>query len=209
MQQKGVPNDLYNYHLQYLVKKGLVTKEGEGYALSPIGMRYVADAHAASDAFNSYFKINVILIVSRVVDGKVEILNQVRKSHPSYGKVGAPGGVVLKEEPVEAAASRKLREETGLEATFKHVGMERRIMYRDGDLFSDLLFPLCYANACTGELLVDTEFGHNTWVPIDEAIENESALYDSIPSIITVLRAIQDGPIERMSYFFVENTQGL
>jgi ADP-ribose pyrophosphatase YjhB (NUDIX family) len=207
MQPEKVPNDLYNYHLQFLVKKGFITKSGQGYSLSETGIWHVADPYPANDAITSLFKINVITIVSRVVDGKIEILNQIRKSNPSYGKVGVMGGVVLKGELIEPAATRKLKQETGLDAKFKLIACERRVMYKDGELFSDVLFPIAYADRYSGDLKNDSDFGHNMWVPINEAIKNESAKYDSIASIKKVLLTIKDKKIKKLPFFFEETIQ--
>lgn len=207
LQPEKVPNDLFNYHLQYLVKKEFVTKSDDGYALSERGVKHVADPYPTNNAITSLFKINVITVVSRIVDGKIEILNQERTSNPSYGKVGIPGGVVLKGELIEPAASRKLKQETGLDADFKLVGCERRIMYKSGELFSDVMFPIAYSDECDGELLEKTEFGKNKWVPIDEAIKNESVEFDSIKGIVTVLEAIRLGNMQKLPFFFEEEIQ--
>lgn len=202
-----VPNDLFNYHLQYLVKKDFVTKNDSSYSLSPQGIKYVADPFTTDTSISSLFKVNVITIVSRVHDGELQILNQLRTSNPSYGKIGVMGGVVRKGELIEAAATRKLQDETGLIASFKILGCERRIMYKDSELFSDVLFPIAYADAHSGELLFETKFGRNVWVPIDQAIQNESAEFDSIRSITHVLRAIKDNTVRTMPYFFNEEIQ--
>ncbi len=90
LQPEKIPNDLFNYHLQYLVKKEFINKSDEGYSLSTKGIKHVADPYPTNDAITSLFKIT---IVSRIIDGKIEILNQIRKSNPSYGKVGVMGGV--------------------------------------------------------------------------------------------------------------------
>jgi len=202
-----VPNDLFNYHLQHLVKKEFLLREDEGYSLSPKGIKHVAEPYPTNSSLTSLFKINVITIVSRKVKGKIEILQQIRKSNPSYGKIGVMGGVVLKGELIEPAATRKLKQETGLDAKFKLIGNERRIMYKSGELFSDLLFPIAYADSYEGELIVDSDFGHNMWVPIDEAIKNESAEFDSIRSINVVLKAVKDGTVDNVSMFFNEEVQ--
>lgn len=207
LQPGKIPNDLFNYHLQHLVKKDFVRKSDKGYLLSVSGIKHLADPFPANNAITSLFKINVITIVSRVVDGKVEILNQERRSNPSYGKVGVMGGVVLKGELIEPAAARKLKEETGLDARFRLIGCERRVMYKSEELFSDLLFPIAYANSFQGSLEIETEFGYNKWVSIDEAIKNESAEFDSIKSITTVLRAIRAGKIGTLPFFFEECVQ--
>jgi len=207
LQPEKVPNDLFNYHLQFLVKKDFVLKSEDGYSLSAKGIKHVADPYPHNDAITSLFKINVITIVSREVNGEIQILNQVRKSNPSYGKVGVMGGVVMKGELIEAAATRELAQETGLDGTFRLVGSERRIMYKSGELFSDVLFPIAYADAYSGELLEHSGFGHNLWVSIDEAITNESAKFDSIKSIGLVLRAIKERTIKDLPFFLNEEIQ--
>lgn len=207
LQPEKVPNDLFNYHLQHLVKKEFLVRNRNGYSLSEKGVRHVADPFPKTGAITSLFKVNVITIVSRKVKRKIEILQQVRKSNPSYGKIGCMGGVVLKGEKIEHAATRKLKVETGLDATLRLVGCERRITYAQGELFSDLLFPITYTDTFGGELLVDSQFGHNMWVPIDQAIINESDPQDSIKGIRVVLEAIRDKKIKKLPYFFTEEIQ--
>ena len=201
LQLKSVPNDLFNYHLQFLVKKGLVHRGDDGYSLAEPGIRKVADTEAAD-----LFKVNVITIVSRKNGKDIEILNQVRNSHPSFGKIGVMGGVVLKGEPLQDAAKRKLKAETGLDADFKVLGIERRMMYMGTELFSDIYFPIAYANTSRGEIR-DTEFGHNMWVGVEEAIKNESAEFDSIKKIKDVLAAIRDKKVARLPFFYSEDIQ--
>lgn len=206
MKPDSIANDLYNYHLKELLRKQLVARSESGYHLSASGRQRVADIHHTSDQANRLFKLNVITIVSRVTDHGIEILNQVRGSQPSFGKVGVMGGTVIKGEPLLDAAARKLRDETGLTATFRLIGHERRISYEGDELFSDILFPICYADATTGEL-IDTEFGHNFWAPIDDAIAHESNPHDSIASIHTCLEAIKNGSLAALPLFYTETTQ--
>jgi ADP-ribose pyrophosphatase YjhB (NUDIX family) len=209
VQPADIPNDLFNYHLQFLVKKGYVARDDYGYALAEAGIKHVADPDVATEEekIASTFKVNVVTIVSRVRDGKIEILNQIRKSHPSFGKVGIMGGIVRKGEAMGAAAKRKLKVETGFVADFRVVGMERRMMYVSGKLFSDVVFPIAYADSFSGELAVDTEFGHNMWVSIDEAIENELGDFDTIRKIPDVLRSIKSGKIASLPFFYDEDVQ--
>jgi hypothetical protein len=208
LQQKGIPNDLFNYHLQFLVKKGLVSRSENGYALGNAGIKHVADPDLASEdeKIASTFKVNVITLVSRIQKGKIEILNQVRTSHPSFGKIGAMGGIVRKGEAIEIAATRKLKTETGLDAKFKILGIERRMMYVKNELFSDILFPIAYADHSGGELIV-TEFGRNMWVPIDDAIRHESNDFDSIKMIPYVLNAVKRGSTKKLPFFYEEDMQ--
>jgi len=205
----NTPNDLFNYHLQFLVKKGFVTRSKRGYSLSGLGIQHVADpdVHGEQIKIASLFKINVITIVSKINNGKIEILSQKRMSHPSYGKVGVMGGIVRKGEPLEMAATRKLKIETGLDATLRHVGIERRMMYVDGKLFSDVVFPITYTSVFSGELQTNSEYGHNEWISINKAIRNESTEFDSIKKIVDVLKAIKDETIDSLPFFYEEDTQ--
>lgn len=199
-----IPNDLYNYHLRKLVSDGLVEKTAHGYTLSPSGHRYVADVHHTSDQHDRLFKYNVLLIVTRMIDGQLHILNQRRTAQPSYGIVGIPGGTILKSEPLREGASRKLHQETGLlSGTFRYLGTERRIMYRNDQFFSDVLFPICLCEDATGEP-ASTEFGENFWVPIDDAITNDSRPDDHIDSIPRILRALQDDTLDQLQGFYHE-----
>jgi NUDIX domain len=208
LQLKSVPNDLFNYHLQFLVKKGYINRSEEGYSLGASGIKHVADPDLSDqdEKIASTFKVNVITLASRKIKNKIEILNQVRTSHPSFGKIGAMGGIVRKGESIEAAAKRKLKTETGLIADFKILGIERRMMYIGGALFSDIIFPIAYADHAEGEL-IDTEFGRNLWVSIEDAIKNESSEFDSIKMIPHVLKAIQNGTIAKLPFFYEEDTQ--
>lgn len=201
------PNDLFNYHLKMLVTKGVVAKQPGGYSLSAKGHEYVADAYHTSDQANRLFKVNVITIVSRVHDGQLEILTQERRSQPSFGLVGVMGGTILKGEMLTAGASRKLQQETGLAATFHLVGFERRHLYKNNKLFSDVLFPICYADTYSGDLLEETEFGRNYWEAIDQAIINDTRPFDSIPAIPKVLQAIKSGGIDTLPLFYDETVQ--
>lgn len=198
-----IPNDLYNYHLKKVVTDGLVEKTALGYRLSSDGKRHVADVHHTSDQDDRLFKFNALLIVTRVIDGELHVLNQRRTSQPSYGIIGVPGGTILKSEPLLDGAHRKLRHETGLDGTFSYIGTERRILYDGTTLFSDVLFPFCLSNDAIGEPTT-TEFGENFWVTIDEAIVNDNRQHDHIEMIPRVLRAIQSDTLSTLSGFYHE-----
>ncbi len=211
LREPKVPNDLFNYHLQHLVQKKFITKTEAGYSLAAKGIKHVADPYPHNNVITSLFKVNVITIVSRKVKrGKkavLEILNQERLSNPSYGKIGVMGGVVLKGESILDAATRKLKQETGLTAKFRFVGCERRMMYKDGELFSDLLFPIAYAEESSGNLIEHSNFGKNFWVPIDAAIKNDTGDFDTIRAIPRVLKAVKEGKIKKLPFFFTEEVQ--
>ncbi len=203
-----ISSDLYNYHLKALVQRQLIDKTTQGYSLSKTGQAYVADVYHSSDAqLQRLFKVNVITIVSRLgSSGGIEILTQRRNSQPSHGMVDVMGGTIVKGEDAVAGACRKLHDETGLTAEFRILGIERRRLYKDSELFSDVIFPICYADNYNGEL-TSTEFGENFWTPIEQAITNASRPFDSIASIVTCLEAIRDGKLGALTMFYKESTQ--
>lgn len=203
------PNDLYNYHLKQLITKGLVTKKDNGYSLSMEGQRYAADTYHSSDKHNRLFKVNVITIASRLTDAGTEILNQTRQSQPSYGQTGVMGGTILKGESFAMGAARKFKQETGLRAEFRVLGIERRRLYHNEELFSDIIFPICYTDVYTGKLTTESRFGHNHWVSISRAIQNDSRSFDTIQSIPKVLQAIDNNMVDSLDFFFTESTQNL
>lgn len=207
LKPEGISNDLFNYHLKALVSKKIVQKVPTGYALSEKGKAYVADKYNANDTqSNRLFKINVITIVSRVNNGELEILNQRRNSQPSFGIVDVMGGTIVKGEDLLEGARRKLKDETGLEANFRLLGFERRRLYRDDVLFSDVLFPICYADTYQGEL-VSSKFGQNFWVPINQAFINARRPFDSIASIAECIAALRDGTLDSLGMFYRETEQ--
>ena len=185
--------DLFNYHLRELVSKGIVTKlpNRSGYTLSGRGQQLVADVHHTSDQANRLFKVNTVLIVTDQRPDGLYILQQRRTAQPDYGTIGIPGGTIVKAEPLLDGAARKLEGETGLIASFELIATTRRILYRDERLFADVFFPICLATTWSGTL-TDTEFGENSWVPIDQAIRNDTR----IEHITATLRALHDNRLD-------------
>ena len=59
--------------------------------------------------------VTVDIIIFRIFDDKPEVLLIKRTNDPFKGKWALPGGFVDKDEALEVAASRELREETGLQ----------------------------------------------------------------------------------------------
>ena len=84
LKPEDVANDLFNYHLQFLVKKCLVDKLGDGYKLSVSGVKHVADEYPLNPQGEvaNLFKMNAITIISRNTKNGIEILNKVRGRSP-------------------------------------------------------------------------------------------------------------------------------
>lgn len=168
LKPKDVDNDLFNYHLQFLVKKDLVKKSKEGYKISLKGKKIMSNIDAVGKKYE-LFRFSITANVIKKKNGKKYILGQKRLRHPYYGDISTISGKVKKGELVTDAAKRKLKEETGLEAEFKGLGLFRKIRKNEeGEVIEDTVYNTCYAENPTGELIGKNEYGENKWYEVEE-----------------------------------------
>jgi ADP-ribose pyrophosphatase YjhB (NUDIX family)/predicted transcriptional regulator len=169
----NIENDLFNYHLQFLVKSGLVDKSHLLYSLTNEGKQFVQNLDSQGKMYQ-LFRISVIPFVVRVVSGKREILLHRNLRHPYYGEVTSVAGKVLIGEKIESAAERKCKEETGLQCVFTLIGLIRKIRRdKKGKVIQDTLYHVCYGENPVGTLVSKNEFGENFWGSFTEALKYE------------------------------------
>lgn len=205
-----VENDLFNYHLQFLVSKGLVAKDKDLYSLTDDGkylVNYSKPINPLGETIDR-FKINVLTIVLDVHQGNTMVLNQLRKRHPFFGHTGIMGGPVNLGESCESAAKRKLQSETGLLAEFKTLGVVRNTSWdTEKEVFSDIFFVPCLATSWSGTLKKKTAFGENKWVTISEAINNESQISAPTHKLTEILALLKEDLQARIAPFFIEESR--
>ena len=200
LKPEGMGSDKFNYHLQYLVKKGWVEKTGEVYRITQEGKKFTTNLDALGH-LQQTFKVSVALYV--IKDGQV--LLQRRARHPFYGDVTSVAGKILPGERVVAAAGRKLREETGLEASFRLLGMHRKIRRNlEGEVVEDTFYHICRADGASGKLIEKNVYGENFWASFSEAIKYESKNSDFGKTDIKVWERIKKGNDEW--FYFEEET---
>jgi hypothetical protein len=85
-----IPNDLFNYHLQFLVKKDLLVKVKDGYALSEKGLKHVADPYPKNDAIASLCTKYAILAFEESFAGSEYITEFISQSEFARAIVGIP-----------------------------------------------------------------------------------------------------------------------
>ena len=188
---EGIENDLYNYHLQHLVKKGFIVKRDKKYTLSDLGKKYI---HAEQTLpfhkpIHETFKLGVLLVV--IDTENKQILAQKRKRHPHYGSWGIIGGAVQPGEKIIDTARRVLQNETDLIANFDIFGIIRNIKYFQEELFSDAIFYVCITDNFKGDLSASSTYGEHKWVDIETAIANEESSPQRLNSLINVFKLIQ------------------
>lgn len=193
IQPSNIENDLFNYHLQYLVKKGLVTKDEKMYTLSPNGLKFLTGINKKVKTKYDLFKLcTYCILFDKKSDGSILVVNQIRERQPFYGLTGIYGGALFNGESFEECAKRSTKNELKLEANFKLIGLTRSITYHQASVFQDILFGICIANKYTGSLQNST-YGTNIWVDIDIAIKNESNHNTPSQKILECLKIIKSG----------------
>lgn len=212
MKLPDIENDLYNYHLQYLLKEEVISKKDTLYFLTDKGKKYVEDILPLDPLgqTSELFRVNVLCGVIRKVDGKIQVLNQLRKRHPYFGDTGIIGGAVRKGEKIIDAASRKLQDETGLTADFKFIGVIRKMRYKsDGELFTDILFHVCFTENFEGELKNKTEFGENFWLDLNSSIKAENKSVMGSLELVKILKLLKKVDYKDIPNFYVEEKKVL
>jgi ADP-ribose pyrophosphatase YjhB (NUDIX family) len=198
---KDIENDLYNYHLQHLVKNGYIEKSGDLYKLTELGKSLVTNIDEEDKKLPANYKVSVYICV--VIDGK--ILLSRRLKHPQYGYVGLPSGKIRYGEEILETAKRELQEETELSADFKIIGNLRQIRTNNqGVVVEDGVFYICYTDKVTGKLLLDSNEGKNFWVKIDEVTTLEKLFKPSVEIVINGVIKRLKGEVGWESQFIYE-----
>lgn len=164
-----ISNDLYKYHLGFLLSKGVIEKKNRIYFLSEYGKRIIQnfDVHGSP---KQLFKVSVLIYLTREVDNKKQILMQTRLRQPYFGDIETVSGKINPGELIEKAAKRKLTEETGLSANIRLMGIIRKIRINNKNkVFEDTFYHACLAKNPVGILIPENEFGNNFWVDIKKA----------------------------------------
>ncbi|MDB5178531.1 MAG: hypothetical protein JWN01_474 [Patescibacteria group bacterium] len=206
MKPDDVESDLYNYHLQYLVKNQLVFKEDEKYFLTSSGKKYIIELNPLDEKGESNrFKIAVLCLVIRESEQGPQILSQHRLRQPFAGQREFIGGGLRRGEPVLRAAKRRLGEEAGLSANFTLLGMLRKVRFdSQGLLYSDIIYHVCVADKYEGDLAVKNEFGLHTWLPLPEAARAEALETNGSKQFSQVLVQLAGQPFRDLPLFYIE-----
>jgi len=171
-----VENDLFNYHLQYLVKLGVLIKTDLKYSLSNKGLAELLMFDSKGNIYQG-LRVSVLVYIIDYRSSPRMILAQKHIRQPYLGDFNAGiSGKVRPGELIEAAARRKLFEETGLTGNPKLIGVIRKIRHsKDKSFVDDGLFHVCVCTEFSGELILGNDFGENSLVTFKQALELEKA----------------------------------
>lgn len=168
----GLESDHVKFHIKQLVKLGYINKIGNAYQLSAIGKEYANKLDTDAGVIERQPKVAVLLVVEQYnpKTHMVEYLLQKRLKHPYFGFWGAPTGKVRWGETLLDAATRELKEETGLTGTFEYRGIyHERVRHQEtGEIIEDKLFQLMFCDRFSGKLQVKFDGGHNAWRTLED-----------------------------------------
>ena len=168
----GLESDHVKFHIKQLVKLGYINKIGNAYQLSVIGKEYANKLDTDAGVIERQPKVAVLLVVEQYnpKTHMVEYLLQKRLKHPYFGFWGAPTGKVRWGETLLDAATRELKEETGLTGTFEYCGIyHERVRHQEtGEIIEDKLFQLMFCDRFSGKLQVKFDGGHNAWRTLED-----------------------------------------
>ncbi len=184
-------SDHAKFHIKRLVDLGYVEKHQGKYKLSIKGKEYANKLDTDTGVIERQPKVAVMLILERVQGGRKEYLLQQRLKHPYFGFWGAPTGKMRWGESVLEAASRELKEETGLSGVFEHRGVyHERVRHSEtGEIVEDKIFHLMFCKQFSGQLVEQYDGGKNAWWTLEE-IQKEPKKYKSF---MREMKACLDG----------------
>src|SRR5690606_34076130 len=135
-----VDTNLFTYHLNALVKSGMVDKTEGGYILSPTGLSYVDRVSTEKKTVRTQPKIITMLVIQ---NGEGDILLQKRKKQPYIDSWTLPYGKIhVEDKSVKDAAQRD---------AFAKLGLENPELEHAGD---------CYIRVSVNGNLLSTTLAH-------------------------------------------------
>jgi 8-oxo-dGTP pyrophosphatase MutT (NUDIX family) len=172
-----IENDLYNYHLQQLVKNGYLEKTDNLYFLTQHGKSVVTNIDEETMKIYTNYKVSTYLCP--VVNNKILLYKRLK--HPQYGYTGFISAKIAYGERALDTAKREFMEETSMEADFKIIGNMRQIRHSAEDkVIEDGIFYICYTDKVSGTLLETNKEGEYFWVDIDKVHEIDKIFKPSL-----------------------------
>lgn len=130
--------NLFTYHLNVLLKSGLIQKTDKGYTLTHDGLSYVDHVSSEKKIIRTQPKIITMLLVQNS-DG--DILLHKRDKQPYINAWTLPYGKYhIDDETLEAAAKREAKEKLGLDdQELRHIGDCYIRVKADGEILTTTL----------------------------------------------------------------------
>lgn len=183
-----VDNVLFNYHLQHLVKNGLLEKDENYYSLSSKGLQAttnITDSGIYFPKFTPKYKLYLI-------ENDTILLQHIQRTRWN-GDITALSSKVVYGTGIEERANFRMKEKAGIEVHMKWVGTVRtRAFTKEKDLVDDSIYFVCYATEYEETV---NEFEDNgellKWYTFEEAIALENKNKESGEKTVEILERFQ------------------
>jgi ADP-ribose pyrophosphatase YjhB (NUDIX family) len=145
MRPDSVESNHFAYHLEQLLKAGLVRKTGKDYSLSPQGLAYVD--RLSQTKMTNRLQPHIITAIDLTTPTGETLLFK-RHFQPYLRLAGFPLGKLHYEEPVLEGAVRELAEKTGLRGIpLQHRGMAYIQARSEGITIGHVLYHVFHGEA--------------------------------------------------------------
>lgn len=187
LKKVDVTNDHFTFHVNHLIKEGLVVKASGRYSLSDKGKEFANRMDTDSLVLERQAKLGVSVHAERIEKGKKQFLVHHRLKEPFYGWWGFNTGKIRWGESPAETAKRELMEEAGLTGKFILKGIVHyHHIHKDGRFLEDKYFWIFRVTDTKGKLKKKVTEGENIWM--DEAeyrnLENVFATYDEVMEVL-------------------------
>lgn len=154
----GVQSNVLSYHLNQMVKEGLLEKDEDDYILSVRGEQKIPFFTQFSSQTHGAIPVVIVAIVK---SGQILLLR--RNKRPYQGYWGMPGGALIMHETIEENAITRAKKETGLDCEFQKISaiVHERVVEKNSVKHAFVLF-LVIVKPKKGEIK-ESEEGKLEW----------------------------------------------
>jgi 8-oxo-dGTP diphosphatase len=188
LKPKDSESNKFTFHLEKLISEDLIKKNSNLYQLTETGKELAGRMDLGDSVIKNQAKISVVMVCINTVNSPKKYLLYTRLKSPFYKYQGFPTGKVQEGETIVNAATRELKEETGLTGKPQILGiLHSTIKNPSQKLLEDKIFFICKFLNPEGKLINGPE-GEYQWVNQDQINEYLQKPVQEIKDIIKMLK---------------------
>ena len=188
LKKVDITNDHFTFHVNHLIKEGLIEKSGGKYSLTDQGKEFANRMDTDALKLERQAKLGIAIHAVRTRNGEKEYLVHHRLKEPFYGWYGSHSGKIRWGETPGECARREFKEETGLTGKFILKGIVHyHHIHQDGRFLEDKYFWVYMVENTRGKLKKKVEEGENIWMTESEykKLKHVFSTFDQMNEVIT------------------------